>query len=141
MIKMLLPMALVVFSNVFYNLSAKLTPSRANSFLSLFVTYATAAAFSFAAFCITGNPRKLAGELSKLNWTAFVLGISIVGLELGFIYMYRVGWKMGVGSLVANIVLTCVLLVIGVLFFKEGISFRQIFGMLICAVGLIMITR
>ena len=141
MIKMLLPIGLVVFSNVFYNLCAKGTPSGANSFLSLFVTYTVAAFLCLAGFCATGRVQNITGEFSKLNWTAFVLGFSIVGLEIGYIYIYRVGWKIGVGSLVANIALACVLLVIGVLFFKEGISVRQAIGMVACVVGLIMITK
>ena len=141
MIKMLFPVVLIVFSNVFYNLSAKFTPSHANTFLSLTVTYITAAVLSFVSFLVTGNAKNPAVEFSKLNWTAFVLGITIIGLELGYILLYRAGWKIGVGSLVANITLACVLLVIGVFFFKEGISIKQSAGMVICVIGLIMITK
>lgn len=141
MLKMLLPIFLVVFSNVFYNLSAKLTPENANSFLSLTVTYLTAAVISFIAFCITGRPEHTIKELSNLNWSAFVLGISIIGLELGYIFIYRVGWKISIGSLVANIMLACILLLIGVLLFKEAITPRQVAGMLLCLIGLICITK
>lgn len=141
MVKMLFPIVLIVFSNVFYNLSTKFTPSQANSFLSLTVTYITAAILSLTAFCITGSPKQITSEFSKLNWTAFVLGISIIGLELGYIFLYRVGWKIGIGSLVANIALACVLLIIGIFFFKEGVSLRQLIGIAVCIIGLIMITK
>lgn len=141
MIKMLFPIAIIVFSNVFYNLSTKFTPSQANSFLSLTVTYITAAILSLIAFCVTGSPKQIANEFSKLNWSAFVLGLSIIGLELGYIFLYRVGWKIGIGSLIANIVLACVLLIIGVFFFKEGVSLRQLIGIAVCMIGLIMITK
>ena len=141
MFKMLLPIVLVVFSNVFYNICAKFTPTQANSFLSLTVTYITAAILSFITFFMTGNSKNIISEFSKLNWTALVLGISIVGLELGYIYVYRVGWKMGVGSLVASTTLACVLLIISVLFLKENISMLQVVGMLFCLVGLILITK
>lgn len=141
MLIMILPILLVVISNVFYNVSTKCIPQDANSFLSLTVTYLTAAMISFVVFCITGRPEQLAAEFSKLNWTSFVLGISIIGLELGYIFIYRVGWKVSVGSLVANILLACVLLVVGMFLFKEHISLRQLIGMVICAVGLIIITK
>lgn len=141
MLTMFLPILLVVFSNVFYNLSAKYTPQNASPFLSLTVTYLTAAVLSFVAFLITGSPRQLTTELSKLNWSAAVLGLSIIGLEVGYIFIYRVGWKVSVGSLVANILLACILLIVGLLLFKEQISPRQIIGMVICAIGLVIITK
>ncbi|MBQ6907973.1 MAG: hypothetical protein IJQ28_06300 [Clostridia bacterium] len=141
MIKMLFPVVIIVFSNVFYNLATKFTPSQANSFLSLTITYITAAVLSFVSFIITSDTKNLAVEFSKLNWTAYVLGITIIGLELGYILLYRAGWKIGVGSLVANITLACVLLLIGVFCFKENFSIKQLLGMVICVIGLVMITK
>lgn len=141
MLKMFIPIFLVVFSNVFYNLSAKFTPERANSFLSLTVTYLTAAVLSFIAFCMTGNPTHTLKELSNINWSAFVMGLSIIGLELGYIFIYRVGWKVSMGSFVANIMLACILLLVGILLFKESITLRQMLGMLLCVIGLICITK
>lgn len=141
MIKMLMPVFLVVFSNVFYNLAAKFTPARANAFLSLSVTYITAALCSFLAFALTSNGDGFIKELSRLNLSSLVLGLSIIGLEIGYIFIYRVGWKIGVGSLVANILLASVLLFVGFFFFKESISLRQILGVLLCLFGLCLISK
>ncbi len=141
MLKMLLPIMLIVFSNIFYNLSTKFTPLQANSFLSLTVTYTVAALCSFVLFFATRSTKNLAVEFLKLNWSTFLLGTSIIGLELGYIYLYRAGWKIGVGSLVANIILACALLIIGVFAFKETISVKQIIGMIVCMIGLIMVTK
>ena len=141
MITMLFPIVLIVFSNVFYNLSTKLTPPKANSFLSLTVTYITAAVISFTAFLATSGAKSLADEFAKLNRTSFILGLSIIGLELGYIFLYRAGWKIGIGSLVANISLACILLVIGIVFFKESFSLKQIIGMIVCVTGLILLTK
>lgn len=141
MIRLFLPVVLVVVSNVFYNLCTKLTPQKINPFLSLAVTYIVAATVSFASFLITGKGRTISGEFSKLNWASLILGISIVGLELGYIYMYRAGWKMSVGSLVANIALACVLLFVGMWMFKEQVSFKQIIGVILCFGGLFLITK
>ncbi len=141
MLYMILPVALVVFSNVFYNLCTKFTPGQANSFLSLTITYIVAAIVSFLAFCITGHVQNLGSEITKLNWTSLVLGLSIIGLEVGYIYMYRAGWKISIGSLVANIALACILLFIGILLFKEHVSLRQVIGIAVCIFGLILITK
>ena len=142
MVQMILPLLLVVVSNSFYHIFAKFTSAKANPFLSLTVTYVVAAALSFLAFLLIGERKEgLLAEASKLNWASFALGVSIIGLELGYIYFYRAGWKVSIGSLVANVALACVLLLVGYLLFKETISLRQIIGMAVCALGLFLITK
>lgn len=91
-------------------------------------------------FILNNHSKSLVTEITNINWTAFVLGLSIVGLEFGYVYMYRAGWKISVGSLVANISLACVLLLLGILMYKETVSIRQLIGILVCISGLIMIS-
>ena len=136
---LLWPMLIVICANTVYNISTKSTPSDINSFASLTVTYTVAAVSSLLLFFITAENRDLAAELTKTNWTAFALGIAIVALEFGFICIYRAGWKISVASLVANISLACILLLIGVLLYREAISAKQIAGMIFAAIGLILI--
>ena len=135
------PIGLVVLSNTVYNICAKSTPENANAFLSLGITYLVAMAVALAAFFLSPNRQGIAIELKNLNWTAFVLGASVFALELGYIFIYRVGWKVSIASLTANIALACVLLFVGLLFYKESLSLRQIAGILVCAVGLILINK
>ena len=138
---LLWPMLIVICANTVYNISTKSTPSDINSFASLTVTYTVAAVSSLLLFFITAENRDLAAELTKTNWTAFALGIAIVALEFGFICIYRAGWKISVASLVANISLACILLLIGVLLYREAISAKQIAGMIFAAIGLILIAK
>ena len=134
-------MLIVVCANTVYNISTKSTPADINSFASLTVTYTIAALSSLILFFITAENRDLASELTKINWTAFVLGIAIVALEFGFICIYRAGWKISVASLVANISLACILLLIGILLYRETISAKQVIGMVLSAAGLILIAK
>ena len=138
---LLWPMLIVVCANTVYNISTKSTPADINSFASLTVTYTVAAVSSLILFFITAENRDLASELTKINWTAFVLGIAIVALEFGFICIYRAGWKISVASLVANISLACILLLIGILLYRETISAKQVIGMVLSAAGLILIAK
>ena len=64
-----------------------------------------------------------------------------LGLEIGYIYVYRAGWKVNTGSLVANISLACVLIIVGMLLYKEHVSIKQLAGMAICIGGLILVTK
>ena len=127
------PIALVVVANVFYNITTKSTPSQA--------TYCVAAACAFGLYLFQGGHQKLPAELSKLNWTAVLLGISVVALEFGYIHVYRAGWKVNTASLVANISLACILVLVGFFLYQESISLKQVIGMGVCAVGLFLITQ
>ena len=71
------PIALVVFANIIYNIATKSTPSEANAFLSLVVTYCVAALCALVMYFIQGGHQKLSVEFSKLNRTAAILGVCI----------------------------------------------------------------
>ena len=135
------PMAIVVLSNTIYNICAKSTPPNVNGFASLTLTYLVATVMSAMMFFITSSDKHLLTELTKTNWTAWVLGVVIVGLEFGYFCIYRAGWKVSTGSLVANITLACILLILGVLFYREVLSFRQIIGIFVCGLGLFLVAK
>ena len=141
MINLFWPILIVVAANTLYNISTKLTPSKVHPFASLFITYFTAALLSILLFFVTSENKNIITEVQKTNWTAVALGFSVVALEFGYIYIYRVGWNVSTGSLVANITLACVLLIIGVFIYKENISVHQILGMVLCAIGLLLVTK
>jgi len=138
---MIWPVGIVVIANTFYNICTKSTPEQANPFLSLLVTYLVGAAVCLVCFLFYKNRGTLGAELKNLNWTAIVLGIVIVGLEFGYICIYRAGWQMSTASLTANICLACVLVLIGVLIYREVLTLRRIIGMVICAAGLILVSK
>ena len=92
-------------------------------------------------YTVSRGSRCLSQEVPLLNWAPFVLGISLVALEFGYILLYRVGWNISVGSLVCNIILAIILLAIGLLFYRELLSIRQIFGVLLCIAGLFFINH
>ena len=83
------PIALVVLSNVVYQICAKSVPAAMNPFASLTVTYLVAAVASARLFFTLGSDANLLKEYEKLNWAPFVLGIVIIGLEAGWIYAYK----------------------------------------------------
>ena len=138
---MLWPILVVVASNTLYNICAKSTPENVNGFASLFITYAVSAVGALTMFFLTAQQKNLFSALSVTNWTSWALGIAIVGLEFGFLCVYRAGWKISIGNLVASISLACVLLLVGLLFYRESISLRQIIGMIVCGAGLVLIAK
>ena len=137
---MIWPVLIVVAANTLYNITTKATPENINPFASLSISYVIAAVCSLILFFVTSENKNIFAEITKTNWSSLVLGAAIVGLEFGYICIYRAGWKISVASLVANISLACVLLVVGLLLYRETLTLKQIIGMAICAVGMILIT-
>ncbi|RCX18768.1 EamA-like transporter family protein [Anaerobacterium chartisolvens] len=141
MLNFIWPIFVVVAANTVYNICAKSTPAGVQPFASLAVTYLTAAFLSVLLFFATSGSKDIVAEARKIDWTSLVFGCSIVALEFGYIYIYRVGWKVSTGSLIANVCLACVLLVIGIVLYKESITLRQIAGMVLCIAGIFMISK
>lgn len=132
---------LIVASNIIYNISQKSTPENANPFSALFITYLTAAFLTIIMFLFNKTDKSLVQSFKDLNWTSIALGISIVGLEFGYLMAYRAGWKISLGSLVANIALALILIPIGILFYKEGFDFNKLLGATFCVIGLLLINK
>lgn len=137
---MIYPILIIVAANTIYNICAKSTPKDINSFAVLSITYLVAAVLSFIMFFVTAKGKNIVTEFTKANWAPFVLGIVIVGLELGYILAYRNGWKMNTVSVTANITLAVILIFVAFLFYKETLTARQIIGVFVCAGGLALIS-
>ena len=133
------PMALVVVSNVFYQICTKSVPEDINPFASLIVTYLAGAAVSSVLYFTLGSGGNLLREFGKLNWTSFVLGVVIVGLEAGWIYAYQAGWQVSTGFIVQSAFLAAALLLVGYFLYHETLTWNKAAGAAICLAGLVII--
>lgn len=130
---------LVVVSNVFYHIAQRSTPSDVNPMLSLIVTYLTAAAFCVMLLPLHPDRLSLVSSFKKLNWASIALGISIVGLELGFLLAYRAGWNISLAQVFATIQVTLLLIPVGIVFFHERVTLLNVVGIALCLGGVMLI--
>ena len=137
--KLIWPILVVILSNTFYNVCMKSMPGDVNPFGALMVTYLGAAIISGLIFVYVVGPSNVGVEMSKINWTSVVLALAIVGLEVGYVFVYRAGWTVSTASVVANIGLACVLIFVGYFLYQENVSFNQIVGIMVCMFGLVLI--
>lgn len=135
------PLALVVISNVAYQVCAKMVPERIHPLASLTITYAVGAVVSLILYYVLHKDANILSEYAKTNWTPVILGFSVVGLEVGYIYAYKAGWEVSTASLVQGAVLAIALLFIGILAFHESFSMNKCLGIVICMVGLFFLNR
>ena len=135
------PILLVVGADIVYQICAKSTPAEIDPLASLSVTYAVGALVSAALYFLLNRGGNLAREYSHLNWSAIALGVAIVGLEVGSIYMYKVGWTVSTGPLVKNICVMVAMVLLGALAYREVITPTKLLGIVICLIGVIIINK
>ena len=138
---MIWPIALVVFSNIVYQICAKGVPKDMDAMASMTITYLVGAVCSAIMFFIMNKNGNLLHEYSKMNWAPVFLGVSVVGLEVGFIYAYKNGWAVSTASLIQSAFLAVALLFVGALLYHETISVSKVVGVGFCLVGLFFLNR
>jgi uncharacterized membrane protein len=134
-------LTIAVLCTVGYHLVLKLTPAGVNPLLSLLVTYTLVAALF--GVCLLAMPGGFVWkqEIRQLNWTALALAVAIVGLDLGFLFLYRSGFEVSLGALVTQSAAALLLLAIGVAVFKEKLTAANAAGLVLCLVGLWLVHR
>jgi len=134
-------LSLTILCTVGYHLVLKVTPAGVNPLLSLLVTYSLVTLLFGVILVFTPGGFEWRQELRQLNWTALALAVVIVGLDLGFLFLYRSGFQVSLGALVTQSAAALVLLAIGVAFFREKLTAASAAGLVLCLVGLWLVNR
>jgi hypothetical protein len=87
-----LPLFLTIIGSLFYHISQKFTSNNINPIFSIMVSYLVALLLSGIMLIFYKNNNTFVQNIKELNWTAFILGIAIVLVELGFLFVYCIGW-------------------------------------------------
>ena len=78
-------------------------------------------------------------EIKNVNIAALTLAVGAFGIESGNIYMYKLGWDISIGNLIASIFLSILLIVVGVLFYGDQFTLEIAAGVALCMIGLVLI--
>ena len=131
---------LMVSCNVVYSLAQKFLPKDVNPFMALVVVYMIAGLFSlllaFAFKVVSVN--EISSTVGKLNWAVVLLGLAIVGIELGYLLAFRAGWKISAASLVTNVAASLLLVPVGLMLLKEHVKLPNLIGLALCVIGLVL---
>ena len=95
------PVVLIVVADVIYQICAKKLSSVASPLAALGATYLVSALTCVLLFEALSPVGDLMAALAAVPFPAAIAGVSIAGLEVGTIYMYRAGWPMNVGFIAA----------------------------------------
>lgn len=130
---------LAIASSALYHFVAKSTPSNVNFTVSLLVTYAFAFIVTLFTFFFFPVENGIFAEIKKLNWASVGLAIAIVGIEFGFLLVYKSGWNLGIAAVLTNVIASLILVPVAVYVFKDKLNWVNVMGILVCLAGLIML--
>lgn len=129
-------LAVVVASLVGYHLSQRSMPSTLRPWALFAFVYAIGMAIMLAAFAVSGAEGGIADLLSPAkHWQPWLLAASVTGIELGVYWMYKSGWSISSASTTTQAITAAVLVVIGLILFKEELTLGKGAGLALCVVG------
>lgn len=125
---MLFPILLTVVSSASYHFLLKQTSTKSSALLVLFWSYAFAASVCLGALLMNKDEVKFFSAFDERSWIPVCLALALVGIELGYIWSYKSGGKVGQVSMITQMVSLVFMFVIGYVLLKEPITFKKGFG-------------
>jgi uncharacterized membrane protein len=131
---------LTVIGNLIYHVAQKSIPQQANPFFACMIIYLIASAGCFlGSFLYSGAT--MAQTIKHANWAIVAAGLAVFSIEIGFLFAYRSGWKLGSAAVACSVAVTIVLFPLGVALFREALSIDRVLGTVLCALGLLLVAR
>jgi drug/metabolite transporter (DMT)-like permease len=139
--KTLFPILLAVCGGVLYHVGQKAVPRQVNPFVAIALAYTAGIVCCLVAMALDPAARASVASFKAANWAVFLLGLGAVIIEFGFLLAYRAGWNISTASVITNISVALILLPIGLLVFKEQLSWRNAAGVACCLLGLYLLAQ
>lgn len=129
---------LAICASAVYHFVAKSTPANVNFTVSLLVTYGVAFVATLFTFFFFPTS-SIVADLKQLNWASVGLAVAVMGIEFGYLLMYRAGWNLGIAAVLVTVLAALILVPVAVFVFKDKISWINIAGIVVCLAGLVML--
>ena len=127
--------ALVIASQVTYQLAVKAIPPESHPFGVLIVVYGLAMVACIVLSPLAGRPIVFTDFRRLLSWPTCLLALAVVGIEIGYLLAYRSGWKLGATYAVTSVATVAVLALLGVVWFGEFIDGKRVLGLVLALAG------
>ena len=136
-----MPLVLIVVANVAYHLGQKSVPKGAHPVGAALAMYfvAIAGGLVLLPFVSPAPTRESLG--ATLHWSIALVGLGILGVELGFLLAYRAGLEISTAALTQTVLLALALVPIGVLAYRETWNASRFAGLVLAIGGLWLLGR
>src|SRR5258706_16153981 len=123
--------SLAILSSALYHFSQKQIPANVNPAISVLVTYAISFGICLGLLYFFLPEDGILSALRRLNWASYLLAFSLVGLEVGFLLVYRSGWYFGLASVLVNVLVSLFFLPVALFAFIVKLSLVKIYCILV----------
>ena len=134
----ILSFLLIVFASVMYQVASEKTAADINPFAGIIVIYVTALLMSLIVYFLTSRGVPLLSEIKKVNIFSMIVGVVVCLIDLGYIMAYRSGFSIGKLSPLTSVTVIIIMALIAAIFYKEKFSLRNIAGIIIAAIGILL---
>ena len=131
---------LIIASQVAYQLAQKTVPPSTHPMVVLTIVYVISAAICPLIAAVMDRPVGVKDFRDALGWPTYVLALSVVGIEAGYLLAYRNGWALSTTYPFASAGTIVLLILIGVTFFREPVTARHLIGVALALAGGWLIT-
>lgn len=135
------PFVLTIGGNILYHVSQKSVPKAADPLVTMMLAYAVGIAVCSVGLFFHPAERPFLASVRESNWAVFLIGIGIASVEIGYLLGYRLGWRVSAAPVLSNVAASLLLVLVGVVAFREQLSARNVTGVMLCVLGLVLVTR
>lgn len=130
---------LAIAGAVGYQYFIKRIPASLNPFISVIGIYAAILVIGISVLPFLSYDGGILEQIRQLSWVQFAVAVSILLLDVGFLLMYRYGWKLSTGSLITGVFTNIILLILGVGLLGESVTVANIMGIIMCIIGVVLV--
>ncbi|WP_394846258.1 EamA family transporter [Pendulispora brunnea] len=132
------PLAIVVVAGVVYHVAQKASGA-VSPWPMLAIAYGAAFAVAIVMLFARGGDARLPAARDCMAGLA--LGLAAFGIEAGFFFVYRSGWPLASAQVIANLSVTAILAITGIMVFGEHLTAGRAAGLALAAGGATLIAR
>ncbi len=109
-----------------------------NPFATLSVSYFSAGILTFLLMLAVGLKCRSRNRIGVINWRSFVIGIALAGVDSGIFYAYQNGSSLISTPLLFSAAQAIMTILVGVFFFREHLSKKNLIGIVMCIIGVFL---
>lgn len=132
---MIWTLGLAIAGQIFYQLAQRSVPVDASPPVVLALAYLVASALCVLLWVLLGAMTPGANLRSALAWPTWLIALSIVAIEVGYLLAYRNGWTLGTAFVTSSTVSVVILALVGWIALGSALSIRQWIGLVCCCLG------
>lgn len=136
-------MLIAITGLITYQIAMKSAPRNVNPWWLLSLAYGTSSILCLIAGLLWRHlisPADLTPQGRHLVAVGCI-SLTVILIEIGYLLVYRSGWSLSIAPAFAQAVALSSLFVLGLLLFGERFSLTKAAGLLLCVLGIFLLTR